>query len=65
MPPTGVLDYIYDRVDLPFEEDKWLRAVEYKAGDSSVLHHLVTYVTAPDEDFWGKKETEFTQNEDL
>ena len=55
VPPTGVLDYIYDRVDLPFEEDKWLRAVEYKAGDSSVLHHLVTFVTAPDEDFWGEE----------
>ena len=58
VPPTGVLDYIYDRVDLPFMEDKWLRAVEYKAGDSSVLHHLVTFVTAPDEDFWGKERNE-------
>ena len=58
VPPTGVLDYIYDRVDLPFEEDKWLRAVEYKAGDSSVLHHLVTFVTASDEDFWGEERDE-------
>ena len=58
VPPTGVLDYAYDRVDLPFVEDKWLRAVEYKAGDSSVLHHLVTFVTAPDEDFWGKERDE-------
>ena len=58
VPPTGVLDYIYDRVDLPFEEDKWLRAVEYKAGDSSVLHHLVTFVTAPGEDFWGEERGE-------
>ena len=58
VPPTGVLDYVYDRVDLPFVEDKWLRAVEYKAGDSSVLHHLVTFVTAPDEDFWGKERDE-------
>ena len=58
VPPTGVLDYVYDRVDLPFVEDKWLRAVEYKAGDSSVLHHLVTFVTAPDEDFWGEERDE-------
>ena len=58
VPPTGVLDYIYDRVDLPFVEDKWLRAVEYKAGDSSVLHHLVTFVTSSDEDFWGKERDE-------
>ena len=55
VPPTGVLDYIYDKVELPFEEDKWLRAVEYKAGDSAVLHHLMTFVTETNEDFWGKE----------
>jgi hypothetical protein len=53
VPATGVMDYIYDDVELPFEEDKWLRAVQYKAGDASVLHHLMTFVTAPEEDFWG------------
>ena len=53
MPPTGVLDYIYEYVDLPFAEDKWLRAIEYKAGDPSVLHHLMTFITEPGEDFWG------------
>ena len=58
VPPTGVLDYIYDEVELPFEEDKWLRAVEYKAGDSAVLHHLMTFVTEPGEDFWGKERSQ-------
>ena len=53
VPPTGVLDYIYQHVDLPFAEDKWLRAIEYKAGDPSVLHHLMTFITEPGEDFWG------------
>ena len=53
VPPTGVLDYIYVDVDLPFEEDKWVNAVQYLAGDESVLHHLMTYVTAPGESFWG------------
>ncbi|PCJ27066.1 MAG: hypothetical protein COA96_03895 [SAR86 cluster bacterium] len=53
VPATGVMDYIYEDIDLPFEEDKWLRAIQYKAGDASVLHHLMTFVTAPDEDFWG------------
>ena len=55
VPATGVMDYIYDDVDLPFEEDRWLRAVQYKAGDESVLHHLMTFVTAPEEDFWGSE----------
>lgn len=53
IPRTGVLDYIYEDVELPFTEDKWIRAVQYRAGDESVLHHLMTFVTAPEEDFWG------------
>lgn len=53
IPPTGVMDYLYDEVTLPFSEDRWLRAVQYRAGDPSVLHHLMTFVTAPEEDFWG------------
>lgn len=53
VPSIGVMDYVYDDVELPFDEDKWLRAIEYKAGDESVLHHLVTFVTPPEEDFWG------------
>lgn len=53
IPSTGVMDYVYDDVELPFVEDKWLRAIQYIAGDESVLHHLVTFVTAPEEDFWG------------
>jgi len=47
VPATGVLDYINVDVELPFEEDKWVRGVQYIAGDESVLHHLLTYVTAP------------------
>ncbi len=50
---TGVLDYDFHTVELPFTEDRWVRAVQYQAGDESVLHHLMTYVVPPDEDFWG------------
>ena len=53
IPSTGVLDYYYSNVDLPFTEDKWIRAAQYRAGDTSVLHHLITFVTGPEEDFWG------------
>ena len=53
IPSIGVMDYVYDDVELPFEEDKWLRAIQYIAGDESVLHHLVIFVTPPEEDFWG------------
>lgn len=53
IPATGVLDYINVDVDLPFDEDKWVKSVQFIAGDESVLHHLLTYVTAPAEDFDG------------
>lgn len=53
IPATGVLDYIDIDVELPFDEDKWVRAVQFIPGDESVLHHLLTYVTAPAEDFDG------------
>ncbi|MEX2129868.1 MAG: hypothetical protein WD772_00150 [Pseudohongiellaceae bacterium] len=53
IPATGVLDYITVDVDLPFSEDKWVKAVQFIPGDRSVLHHLLTYVTAPAENFDG------------
>lgn len=53
IPSIGVMDYSFEFVELPFAEDRWVRAVQYLAGDESVLHHLMTYVVAPDEDFWG------------
>ena len=53
IPSTGVLDYYYSNIELPFTEDKWVKAVQYRAGDPSVLHHLITFVSEPEEDFWG------------
>lgn len=58
IPSIGVMDYVYDDVELPFAEDKWLRAIQYIAGDESVLHHLVTFVIPPEEDFWGDERTD-------
>ena len=54
VPATGVIDYINVDVALPFKEDKWVRGVQYIAGDESVLHHLLTYVTAPEEEVEGE-----------
>jgi len=53
IPATGVMDYIDVDVELPFTEDKWVKAVQFIPGDESVLHHLLTYVTAPKENFDG------------
>ncbi|MSR12903.1 MAG: redoxin domain-containing protein [Gammaproteobacteria bacterium] len=58
VPATGALDYIDIDVDLPFDEDKWVQSVQFIAGDESVLHHLLTYVTAPAEDFDGGEQNQ-------
>ncbi|MDX1492419.1 MAG: hypothetical protein R3332_14160 [Pseudohongiellaceae bacterium] len=48
IPATGVLDYINTNIDLPFEEDKWVKSVQFIPGDKRVLHHLLSYVVASD-----------------
>lgn len=48
VPATGVIDYFNHTIELPFEEDKWIRAVQFIPGDTRVLHHLLSYIAAPD-----------------
>lgn len=53
VPAVGIQDYVYSEAELTFEEDKWIRAFQYRPGKEAVLHHLMTFVSPPDEDFWG------------
>lgn len=55
IPATGVLDYIYADVELPFDEDKWVVGVQIRPVATSALHHLMAFVTGPEEDFWGEE----------
>jgi hypothetical protein len=55
IPATGILDYVYSDVELAFTEDKWVTAVQYRPDATSALHHLMGFVTAPGEDFWGQE----------
>lgn len=55
IPATGVLDYIYADAELPFDEDKWVIGVQIQPVATSALHHLMAFVTAPEEDFWGEE----------
>jgi hypothetical protein len=48
IPATGVLDYIRINVPIGIEEDKWVRASQYIAGDRTVLHHTVHKLIEPD-----------------
>lgn len=48
VPATGVLDYENVIVNLPFEEDVWVKSVQHLPGDRRVLHHLLSYIVPAD-----------------
>ena len=51
VPASGVVDYVYPYVANPLKEDKWLRAATYKAGDRTVVHHILSgYISDIGED---------------
>ena len=47
IPATGVLDYIHVSVPIHINEDKWVRASQYVAGDRTVLHHTLNAIVEP------------------
>ena len=50
VPATGVLDYENVTINLPFEEDVWVRSIQHVPGDRRVLHHLLSYIVPADYD---------------
>lgn len=48
VPATGVLDYENVTINLPFEEDVWVKSVQHLPGDRRVLHHLLSYIVPAD-----------------
>ena len=48
VPATGVLDYERVTINLPFEEDVWVKSVQHLPGDRRVLHHLLSYIVPAD-----------------
>ncbi|MBL9125031.1 MAG: redoxin domain-containing protein [Planctomycetaceae bacterium] len=49
VPAEGVVDYIYYTVDPGFTEDKWIKAVEARPGNRSVVHHIIVSIVEPGE----------------
>ncbi|MEM7657614.1 MAG: redoxin domain-containing protein [Bacteroidota bacterium] len=48
IPATGVIDYQYYERELPFENNKWVKAVEFMPDNRAALHHALVSVTYPD-----------------
>ncbi len=42
VPSSGTVEYQNMRVDNPFKEDTWLKAIAVKPGERSVLHHVTS-----------------------
>ena len=49
VPSEGAVPYMYFTVPTNFKEDKYIAAMEARAGDLSVVHHIVIYVRDPKE----------------
>jgi hypothetical protein len=47
VPARGTIDYQWILVPTGYTEDKWLRAVEVRPGDSRVVHHIAVYYRLP------------------
>ena len=47
IPAEGTIAYQYFEVPTNLTEDKWIQAMEVRAGNPSVLHHVIIYARAP------------------
>ncbi len=47
IPATGVQDYRNIAMPLELEEDVWVKAIEFEAGDTTVLHHIIAFAYGP------------------
>lgn len=47
IPASGVLDWTYVDVEVPFDEDKWVRAVDIRPSNLEVLHHGAVLLEYP------------------
>ena len=47
VPAKGTVEYAYIVVPTGFTEDKWVKTVEVRPGDRSVVHHIVMLVRPP------------------
>src|SRR5206468_494160 len=47
VPADGTVAYQYFLVPTNLTEDKWLQAMEVRAGDPKVLHHVIVYAQLP------------------
>lgn len=60
IPAVGILDYMYTETELPFTEDKWVRAFQIEPGEERVIHNLSAFIVPAESDFWGEEREALT-----
>ncbi len=55
VPPDGIVEYQWFEVDPGFTEDKWIKAIECRPGNSAVVHHVTVYYKPPGFLTWNLK----------
>lgn len=55
VPAEGAVSYQYFNVPTNFKEDRYIQALEARAGNLSVVHHIVIYVREPQQTRRSKK----------
>ena len=60
IPAVGILDYMYTEAELPFTEDKWVRAFQIEPGEERVIHNLSAFIVPAESDFWGEEREALT-----
>jgi hypothetical protein len=55
VPAEGAVPYQYFSVPSNFKEDRYVEAMEARAGNLSVVHHIVIYVREPDGQLAGQR----------
>lgn len=56
VPASGVVEYKYQYVRNPLEQDVWVRATDILPGDRSALHHVIATWTKPGRDENGRRQ---------
>jgi peroxiredoxin len=47
VPAEGTVDYQRFVIDPGWDEDKWIKSIECKPGNASIVHHIIIYIVPP------------------
>jgi hypothetical protein len=48
IPASGVVPYLYEELELPFEREVWLRGADLRPSNFAVMHHGITWLLYPE-----------------